>query len=147
MKIKPGNRYHFFDDGKLSPSRHYIATIKRVLTGKEAKKMVIKGRDGIEQSLYAWWEMDRIDCPWVFKVETEYFLEIEIPGYGKNEIHYAVQANSGDWFTLGIDCEFDGGSLDISGDLFNTWEEYFPEEFWKPENQIDNNYAEKDNKG
>ena len=44
-KMKPvpevGKQYHFWDDGKSSPSRHYICRCERIIkTKKEAKTIM-----------------------------------------------------------------------------------------------------------
>ena len=34
-----GKKYHFFDDGKISPSRHYIAQVEQIIDMKEARRI------------------------------------------------------------------------------------------------------------
>ena len=36
-----GKEYHFFDDGKISESRHYIAKVIELIPISEAKKIII----------------------------------------------------------------------------------------------------------
>ena len=37
-----GKLYHFWDDGKSSPSRHYICKVERIVPYNEAENIVIK---------------------------------------------------------------------------------------------------------
>lgn len=37
-----GNEYHFFDDGKIRDSRHYIGIVKEILTEEEAKNKKLR---------------------------------------------------------------------------------------------------------
>lgn len=42
MKQVPiiNQQYHFFDDGKINPSRHYIATVVDIITPDVAKNFI-----------------------------------------------------------------------------------------------------------
>ena len=46
QKLKPipkvGKSYHFFDDGKLSPGRHYICKVEQVVKYDDARDIIIK---------------------------------------------------------------------------------------------------------
>ena len=42
MIPKIGEKYHFFDDGKLQNNRHYIAECVKILTPEEAQEAGIK---------------------------------------------------------------------------------------------------------
>ena len=37
-----GNHYHFWDDGKTNPGRHYICRCERIITSEEAKSIMIE---------------------------------------------------------------------------------------------------------
>lgn len=49
---KIGEKYHFFDDGKLQNNRHYIAECVKILTPEEAKHYKLFG----VTSLYEYWK-------------------------------------------------------------------------------------------
>lgn len=60
-----GNYYHFWDDGKTGPSRHYICKVEKIITIKEAKGMLVsipewneetQQNDFIRETLYNRWQ-------------------------------------------------------------------------------------------
>ena len=44
--VKPvpetGKFYHFWDDGKTGPSRHYICKVEELVTVKQAKEIILE---------------------------------------------------------------------------------------------------------
>lgn len=51
-----GKEYHFFDEGKTSPSRHYICRCERVIPFGESKSVVLETEDSSKSSLYDIWK-------------------------------------------------------------------------------------------
>lgn len=66
-----GKEYHFFDDGKTSPSRHYICRCERRVKPKEAKKITFDLYDG-ETTLYERWKDESLQHDFLFSEYTEY---------------------------------------------------------------------------
>lgn len=65
-----GKKYHFFDDGKVSPSRHYIATVEEVIPSEEAQNRypIFHGSaDGkCLRLLTEIWQIEVENCPWLY---------------------------------------------------------------------------------
>ena len=94
-KLKPipkvGEFYHFFDDGKTSPSRHYICKCERILTNKEAKKETVSINTWdfddtkeffVDKTLYDFWKDEAVpNHDWLLDTETDYFVECSCPKY------------------------------------------------------------------
>ena len=64
---KIGEFYHFFDDGKTSPGRHYICKCEQIIPIKETNKIVIERND--EDLLYfcrtkdgGWFSINTTNC-------------------------------------------------------------------------------------
>lgn len=140
--IKPeiGKEYHFWDDGKISPSRHYICKIIDIISLKQSKniileftqfdpmcnyfnehyKEIVDEESGIfpKMSLYDIWMCQKESCDWIFANETPYFVKISIPTYDENDL-YCVQMKDGGWFSLDIQSSWQGGILDINNKKWN----------------------------
>ena len=88
---KVGDKLHFYDDGKINLSRHYVATVKRILTYEEASKTKYKCSDydfdgtflgEIEKSvLDVWKEEIEDDICNLYSEDTDVFIECSIPEY------------------------------------------------------------------
>ena len=118
-KLQPvpevGKEYHTFDDGKIKPSRHAIATIVEVIPFKEADTKLIE-----------LWHKEVEDCYWLYENETDYFVKAEYD----DEASYFVRTKDGGWFSLG----WFGARLDIDGSLYKKLLER--EEWYKIESMI-----------
>lgn len=143
-KLKPipkvGDSYHFFDDGKIKESRHYIATVLDIITPKQAKNIMFSRVDdevSFEVSLYEIWrnEIDEhrqgtnfkviaagvsmeVGTPWLYAEETDYFIKCSIPEYDENDVWF-VRTVDGGWFSIDTNNWWMSGELDIDGKLFN----------------------------
>lgn len=126
---KVGEYYHFFDDGKTSPGRHYICRVEKVINVKEAKKTIIDA---------PYWEKENISLYEVWKIELEYhdylfdedndcFVNISCPTYDEQSL-WAVRTKNGGFFTMDIDHFWQGGRIDVTGEIFadvvNDWENW-----------------------
>lgn len=138
---KIGNSYHFFDDGKITESRHYIATVLDIITPEQTKNIMFSRiNDGVssEISLYEIWrnEIDdhrqgtnfkiisdncsiEVGAPWLYAEETDYFIKCSIPEYDKNDVWFVRTIDSG-WFSIDTKSWWMSGRLDIDGKLFNN---------------------------
>lgn len=134
-KLKPvpevGKEYHFWDDGKTSPSRHYICRCERVVkTIKEAKAIKFTLRQyanflkdspytEYEKSLYEIWRKQVDHCNWLYAEETDYFVEFSCPKYDEHNL-WAVRTKNGGWFTMDIQSSWQGGTIDVTGKIFES---------------------------
>ena len=126
-----GKEYHFWDDGKSSPSRHYICRCERILkTKKEAKNIkfplkkytkILENSSYIdyEKSLYDVWKKQVKQCYWLYAEDTDYFVEISCPKYDEHNL-WAVRTKNGGWFTLDIQSSWQGGYVDVDKEKFNN---------------------------
>jgi hypothetical protein len=127
-----GKQYHFFDDGKITPSRHSIATVLRVIPLCEAKDVFVSARDWnyddpiyIIKPLVEIWQEDVIEHDWVMSKVTDYLIECSIPEYDDNNIWFA-RTTEGGWFSMDIQSGWQGGVLDVDGELYKYFLEHFP---------------------
>lgn len=136
-----GEQYHFFDDGKICKSRHYMATVLDIITPEQAKDIYMNYQ-GTETSvsLYTIWR-EEIDshrqgntfkvltsgsmeegAPWLYAEETDYFIKCSIPVYDENDVWF-VRTINGEWFSLNTVGTWMAGGLDVSGEKFKSLEE------------------------
>lgn len=95
----------FFDDGKISYSRMYQATVKQVMVYDDAPDKVKKA-----------FERESKTHDWIWNKTTDYIVACEIKDYDKNLIWFARTVDGG-WFSMDVDREWQGGRLDIDGEL------------------------------
>ena len=112
-KLQPvpevGKEYHIFDDGKLSPSRHFIAKITAVLPFEKVANP--------ESQLYRAWEENIMEVHWLFAQDTDYFVKAE-SSYDENPLFF-VRTVDGGWFSIDYPSCWMGARLDIDGSLYN----------------------------
>ncbi len=123
-----GKEYHFWDDGKTSPSRHYICKIERIITPEEAKNIIVtvptwdfKNNKNlfIDVSLYNhWYDKEMPNHDWLFNPETDYFVEASCPKYDENNLWF-VRTKDGGWFSMDIQSGWQGGRLDIDNSIYD----------------------------
>ncbi len=103
-----GKEYHIFDDGKIKPSRHYIAKIVKLIYPEDAYEIT---------ALYKAWQEQVEECYWLFAKETDYFVVAE-SDYDKDLIYF-VRTTDGGWFSIDYPGCWMGARLDIDGSLYN----------------------------
>lgn len=103
-----GKEYHIFDDGKIKPSRHYIAKIVKLIYPEDAYEIT---------DLYTAWQEQVEECFWLFAKETDYFVVAE-SDYDKDLIYF-VRTTDGGWFSIDYPGCWMGARLDIDGSLYN----------------------------
>mgnify|MGYP003312092467 CR=1 FL=1 len=112
-----GKEYHIFDDGKISPSRHFIAKITAVLPFEKVADP--------ESQLYRAWEENIMEAHWLFAQDTDYFIKAE-SSYDKNPLFFVRTADGG-WFSIDYPDCWMGARLDIDGSLYEKMKEYYGE--------------------
>ena len=95
----------FFDDGKISYSRMYQATIKQVMVYDDAPDKVKKA-----------FERESKTHDWIWNKTTDYIIACDIKDYDNNLIWFARTVDGG-WFSMDVDKSWQGGRLDIDGEL------------------------------
>ena len=95
----------FFDDGKISYSRMYQATVKQVMVYDDAPDKVKKA-----------FERESKTHDWIWNKTTDYIVACEIKDYDNNLIWFARTVDGG-WFSMDVDKSWQGGCLDIDGKL------------------------------
>ena len=95
----------FFDDGKISYSRMYQATVKQVMVYDDAPDKVKKA-----------FERESKTHDWIWNKTTDYIVACDIKDYDKNLIWFARTVDGG-WFSMDVDREWQGGRLDVDGEL------------------------------
>ena len=95
----------FFDDGKISYSRMYQATVKQVMVYDDAPDKVKKAFERESKAHY-----------WIWNNTTDYIIACDIKDYDKNLIWFARTVDGG-WFSMDVDKSWQGGRLDIDGKL------------------------------
>ena len=130
---KIGQQYHFFDDGKITPSRHSIATVTRVVPFSEADSIIVKVREWdeeiddpiyVDKHITEVWKNDVIEHYWIMNAETDYLIECSIPDYDDNLI-WSARDYAGGWFSMDIQSDWQAGRLDVDGKLYKYMCEYF----------------------
>lgn len=132
-----GKFYHFWDDGKISASRHYICKCEEIVTPVQAQEIIIY------ESVYADYPMSLYDyrkvivdnhrqskgcihassgstedgAPWLYAEETDCFVRLSCPNYDKDDL-WAVRTVNGGWFTMDVQSGWQGGSLDVTGKIY-----------------------------
>lgn len=147
-------KYPFFDDGKISSSRYYVATIVQHITLDEAKTIMFNHYSSeldtmIEASLYDIWREEVDDhrqsknfvvhngcdttpgSPWLYAEETDLIIAASIPKYD-DDLIYFVRDVRGGWFSMDVTNSWQSGELDTDLSALKALEELYPE-FYKEE--------------
>ena len=128
-ELKPipeiGKYYHFWDDGKVSPGRHYICKCERILTIKEAKNFYVDiphpyiDDETLQIPLYNHWYDDEMpNHDWLYDTETDYFVECSCPEYDENTLWF-IRTKDGGWFSMDIQGWWQSGRLDVDSEIYN----------------------------
>ena len=95
----------FFDDGKISYSRMYQATVKQVMVYDDAPDKVKNA-----------FECESKTHDWIWNKTTDYIIACDIKDYDNNMIWFARRVD-GRWFSMDVDKAWQGGRLDVDGEL------------------------------
>ena len=112
-----GKEYHIFDDGKINPSRHYVAKVVEIIYPEAAYEIT---------DLYSAWEEQVKECYWLFNKTTDYFVRAESE-YDKNPLYF-VRTTDGGWFSLDYPDVWTGARLDIDGSLYKGMVDFYSKE-------------------
>ena len=131
-----GDKHHFFDNGKMKESRHFIAEVLSVITPEEAKQINLARTEYYQnepytftQSLYERWLEEVNDhrqgerpwilvdsqhfkphAPWLYEETTDYFIECSIPKYDTDSVWFVRTINGG-WFSIDTTHSWMSGKL------------------------------------
>lgn len=111
-----GKFYHFWDDGKIGLSRHYIAKVEKIIPFKEAENIVFQFEDG-PASLLQLWKDEVEGAKWLYNQETDFFIECSIPKYDKDLIYFVRDIDNG-WFSINTTSWWQTGRLNIDGSIY-----------------------------
>ena len=114
-----GEYLHFWDDGKTSPSRHYICKIERIIPIEESKEIYLPYMDEGEFSLYGIWQYEKDNCDWLYAKDTDVIIEASCPKYDENNLYF-VRTKEGGFFSMDIQSSWQGGRLDVDGDIYES---------------------------
>lgn len=103
-----GKEYHIFDDGKISPGRHYIAKVVEIIPSEDAKDIT---------GLLEIWKREKSECNWLFAESTDYFVRAKSDSYDLNSLYF-VRTKDGGWFSIDYPSCWMGARLDIDGKLY-----------------------------
>ena len=112
-----GKEYHIFDDGKIKPSRHYVAKVVELISPEDAKDIT---------DLVEIWEQEKSECPWLFAETTDYFVRARSESYDLSSLYF-VRTVEGGWFSVDFPNIWMGARLDIDGSLYEKMREYYGE--------------------
>ena len=127
---KVGEKLHFFDDGKVSDNRHYMAVVTHVLTPEQAKLVFVDQRTFCESHSLILEENKKLTlldihaeevkcCDWLFAPETDYFIACSIPEFDDHIIWFVRTKDSyQSWFSMNIQSNWQGGYLDVDGERY-----------------------------
>lgn len=139
--------YHFWDDGKISMSRHYICKVEEIITPEEAKNIIVTIPDWdfdnnksffYNISLYEQWLNEVRNCDWLFNKETDYFVKVSCPRYDDNDLWF-VRTTNGGWFSMDIQSSWQGGRLDIDETIYNDIIDEIKEDGGDPSGYVEAN--------
>lgn len=123
-------KYNFYDDGKVSLNRHYIAEVTRIISIKEAKKLMLKHyEDGQLKSLYSIFKYDVNLYPSLklYDADTDVFVECKINGYDDERIYFARTLDGG-FFSFDTTGTWMSGRLDVDNHLTENLYNYLYDE-------------------
>ena len=115
-----GKRYHFFEDGKSGPSRHYIIEITEIIPFEEM----------IDGELLDIYDAEVEKAEFLYAPKTDYFI------YGRKVLldntldmedeFIFIRTNYGGWFSFGH--WFEDGQLDVDSSKYNEIVEYWEQD-------------------
>lgn len=108
-----GKEYHIFDDDKIRPSRHYLASITNIISFEECT----------DTELQTAWKENVKEAYWLFATETDYFVKVA-SDFDKDPLYF-VRTVDGGWFSIDYPGTWMGARLDIDGSLYEKMKEYY----------------------
>lgn len=118
-KLQPvpevGKEYHIFDDGKIKPSRHYIAKVLEVIPFEECDNT----------ALLSTWAEEVSFCDFLYNLETDYFIKAE-SDFDARPLYF-VRTVDGGWFSIDFPGYWMSARLDIDGELYKEMLKWYPD--------------------
>lgn len=102
-----GKKYHCFDDGKITFSRHFIIEVNEVLGHQQFKKRYPEQFNLYREAVKR--------CYWLYSTHSDKFV-ITYKGEDKGLGVY-VRTKQGGWF--GIGDFWDSATLDVTGEIWD----------------------------
>ena len=103
-----GKKYHCFDDGKISFSRHFIIQVDEVLGHQQFKKKYPEEFQQYRQAVKNYY--------WLYSTHSDKFI-ITYKGE-HNEFGVYVRTKQGGWF--GIGDYWNSAKLDVTSEIWET---------------------------
>ena len=104
-----GKKYHFFDDGKITFSRHYIYEVCDVVGHMQFKRQYPEH--------FRIWRKEVKRCYWLYSSHSDKFIIAKRHECEDNSIYVFVRTKQGEWFSIGG--FLDSGLLDVTGKLWD----------------------------
>jgi hypothetical protein len=108
--------YHIFDDGKIKPSRHYMAKVVEVIPFEDMD---------LDSDLIDVWTVEKEECNFLYAQETDYFIRAE-SDFDENPLYF-VRTVYGGWFSIDYPNYLMSARLDIDGSLYRDMVEFYGE--------------------
>ena len=125
---KIGEFYHFFDDGKTSPGRHYICKCEQIIPIKETNKIVIERNDEdigkVKYTLNEIWVSEKLNHDWLYANKTDYIIVCSCPKYDE-DLLYFCRTKDGGWFSMNTTNCWQSGRLDIDNKIYEYCINYY----------------------
>lgn len=102
-----GKQYWFFDDGKITHSRLYQATVLEVLD-----------EDKVPENIKEKIKENRANCDWIYSPFTDKVIRCSIKDYDDNDIWFIRTKDDG-WFSIDVNSFWQSGTLDVDGHLMD----------------------------
>lgn len=110
-----GKEYHIFDDGKIRPSRHYIAKILEVIPFEKADPGIVCA-----------WRSEVESAYWLYATHTDYLIKAD-SDFDENPLYFA-RTKDGGWFSINYPDWWMSARLDIDGSIYQKMVEYYGED-------------------
>lgn len=130
--IKPGKVYSFWDDGKRSESRQYVAIVTRILSIEDAKHKTVFGCGITDEdeavdpdcerehlhTIYEYWKYNKEEHSSlnIYDSDIDFIVECAITDYDEHLIYFAPSWKGTCLFSFGIQSSWQCGLLDIYND-------------------------------
>lgn len=126
-----GEVYWFYANDQVKKETEYPATVTKVIPFWESGTKMIYKYDDYLQEVVAWPLMDIWlelvpEEFWLLSDETDYFIELSIPGICPQNV-YAARDTDGGWRVFETQTSKQFGILDITGELYSKLHEDLPE--------------------
>jgi hypothetical protein len=107
-----GKKYHCFDDGKITFSRHYIVEV-----GEALGQMAFKRK---YPNVFKRWLIESKSHYWLFSRTTDKFVVRHTDNEIDDFVEVFVRTKQGGWFSITYPSWLGGGKLDVTGKLWNN---------------------------